>query len=485
MSVSSSGSSSNPISSLLGGTSSSSSTGYQLASQGSGTPLQVTGLASGLDTNSIIQELMAIQQQPVTNLQNQVTAVKASDTQLTSIQTALQSLASNAQALTNATINANTQTATSTDPTTIAATTTANVGAVVGGYQIAVTQMASASQQTFAFTSPTAADTVTIGNGSASQTYQLQAGATAQDLVNTVNSDSNGTVWGTVVNGNIVFSDRATGSASTFSVSDSTSPSSLSQLSSQAGLDAKFTVNGGAQQSSSSNTVTTAIPGVSLTFGGTTTNPVTVTVSPPSISSSAVQTAAQNFITSYNSVLTQIQTQLSQTPTASDPTQGTLYSDPELQELLNGMRTAMYTGGNGLPTGMASMLDLGVSTGATTGSSTPSQSAISGQLTLNATTLTQALTSNPSGVSAVLQSFASSFSSMVNAVAAPGGSIDSRIQSDGTQVDALNNQIATMQAALADKQNALTQEFANLESALSQNQSTSSWLTSQISSLPG
>ncbi len=485
MSVSSSGSSSSSLSSLIGGTTSSSSTGYLLSSQGSGTPLQITGLASGLDTNSIVQELMAIQQQPVTNLQNEVSHVKAGDTQLTSIQTALQTLASNAQALANTTINANVQTATSTDPTTIAAATTANVGAVVGGYQIAVSQMASASQQTFSFTSPTAADTVTVGNGSASQTYQLQAGATAQDLVNAVNADNHGTVWGTVVNGNIVFSDRQTGSANTFTVSDSASPSSLTQVSAQAGLDAKFTVNGGAVQTSGSNTVTTAIPGVSLTFGGTTTNPVTVTVSPPSISSSAVQTAAQNFITSYNSVLTQIQTQLSQTPSSSDPTQGTLYADPELQDLLNNMRTAMYTGGSGLPAGMASMLDLGISTGATTGSSAPSQSAISGQLTLNATTLAQALTSNPSGVASVLQSFASSFSSMVNSVAAPGGTIDSRIQSDTTQVDALNNQIATMQAALADKQNALTQEFANLESALSQNQSTSSWLTSQINSLPG
>jgi flagellar hook-associated protein 2 len=483
MSVSSSGSSSNPLSALTG-TTSSSSNGYLLSSQGSGTPLQITGLASGLDTNSIIQELMALQQQPLTHLQNQVSQVKAGDSQLTSIQSALQTLASNAQALASVSLFQNTQSATSTDPTTVAASTTVNVGAVVGGYQIAVSQMATASQQTFGFTSPTQADTVTIGNGSASQTYQLQSGATAQDLVNAVNADSSGTVWGTVVNGNIVFSDRTTGSASTFTVSDTAS--ALAQQSSTAGQDAKFTVNSGAQQSSASNTVTTAIPGVSLTFGGiTTTTPVTVTVGPPSISTSAVQTAVQNFVSSYNSVLTQIQTQLSQTPSSSDPTQGTLYGDPELQNLLNNMRSAMYAGGTGLPTGMASMFDLGVSTGATTGSSAPSQSAISGQLTLNATTLTQALTSNPSGVTAVLSSFASSFSSMVNTVGGPGGSIDSRMQSDNSQISDLNNQIATMQAALTDKQNALTQQFATLESALSQNQSTSAWLTSQINSLPG
>jgi flagellar hook-associated protein 2 len=81
--------------------------------------------------------------------------------------------------------------------------------------------------------------------------------------------------------------------------------------------------------------------------------------------------------------------------------------------------------------------------------------------------------------------FGASFSTLVGSVANPGGTIDSRIQGDDSQISALGNQITAMQAALADKQNALVQEFANLEAALSSNQSQSSWLTSQIASLPG
>jgi flagellar capping protein FliD len=42
-----------------------------------------------------------------------------------------------------------------------------------------------------------------------------------------------------------------------------------------------------------------------------------------------------------------------------------------------------------------------------------------------------------------------------------------------------------MQSALDDKQKQLTRQFALLEAALSGNQSTSSWLTSQINALPG
>jgi flagellar hook-associated protein 2 len=447
-------------------------------------PLQITGLASGLDTNSIISQLMAIQEQPLNTLENQQKGIQALNTNLQSVQSALQTLATNAQALSSTSLFSDTQTVSSTNSTLVAASTTSGVGAVVGGYQIAVSQLASAATQTFGFTSPSSADTLTVGQGSNTKTYSLAAGANAQDVANAVNADSSGYVWATVVNGNIVFSNRTTGSASTFTVSDS--GGALVQQSSSAGLDAQYTVNGGSTQTSSSNTVTTAIPGVTLNFAGVTTGgaPVTVGVSAPSLSSSAIQSAVQTFVSSYNSVLTQIQTQLSQAPSSSDPTQGTLYGDPGLQGLLFSMREAIYQPGTGLPTGMATMMDIGVSTGATTGSGTFSQNAVNGQLTLDTNALTQALTSNPSGVTQVLQAFSSSFSNLVNSYAEAGGTIDSRVQGNSSQITDLGNQISAMQSTLADKQLQLQQQFAALEGALSQNQSTSAWLNSQINSLP-
>jgi flagellar hook-associated protein 2 len=451
---------------------------------GSAAPLQITGLASGLDTNSIIAKLMAIQQQPLNHLANQQKGIQALNSNLQGIQSALQTLATNAQALSSTTLFSDTQTVTSTNSTLVAASATSGVGAVVGGYQIAVSQLASASTQTFAFTSPTSPDTLTVGQGSSSKTYSLAAGAQAQDVANAVNADSSGYVWATVVNGNIVFSNRTTGSASTFTISDS--GGALVQQSSAAGLDAQYTVNGGATQTSSSNTVTAAIPGVTLNLGGVTTGgaPVTIGVGAPSLSSSAIQNAVQTFVSSYNSVLSQIQAQLSQAPSSSDPTQGTLFADPGLQGLLFSMRQAMYQGGPGLPAGMATMMDIGVSTGATTGSGTFSQTAVNGQLTLDTTALTQAITSNPSGVTQVLQAFSSSFSSLINSFADAGGTIDSRIQGNSSEITDLGNQISAMQSTLADKQLQLQQQFAALEGALSQNQSTSAWLTSQLNSLP-
>jgi flagellar hook-associated protein 2 len=253
------------------------------------------------------------------------------------------------------------------------------------------------------------------------------------------------------------------------------------------GTDAQYTINGTAG-SSASNTVTNAIPGVTLTLNNTTavSGPVGVAVSPPGPNAQSIQTAVQTFITSYNSVVTQIQTALAQKPTSSDPTQGTLYGDPALQGLLTNMRHAMYAVTANLPPGSTinSPLDIGVSTGLASGIALPSQNAITGQLTLDATKLTNAIQTNASGVLAMLKGWSQSFSTLVNAQAAPGGAIGSRIQSDNTRVSQLGSQIAAMQQILNDKQTQLQKQFAAMEAALSANQSTSAWLTSQINALP-
>src|SRR6201997_2717396 len=89
-----------PISSGPSATSSNQyASGSSLSSLGSGGALQITGLASGLNTNAVVQALMAAQQQQLTNLQNQQTGITALNKQLTSIQTALQTVADDAQAL--------------------------------------------------------------------------------------------------------------------------------------------------------------------------------------------------------------------------------------------------------------------------------------------------------------------------------------------------------------------------------------------------
>jgi flagellar hook-associated protein 2 len=481
-----------------------------LTSLGSGSPMQITGMASGLNTNAIVQALMTNDTQRVTNLQNQQSGLTALNTQLTSIQTALQTVANDAKALAAPSLFQSAQTITSTNSTLIGATATSSNGAVVGGYQVTVSALASASQRTFSFTSPGAAASITIDG----HTTSLAQGASAQDFVNSINNDSNASVWATVTaspnNGpaTVVLSERATGappSSNAFVAVTGDTANVLSEHQSyaQAGQNAQYTINGVAGQSST-NTIggapdqdpngptsgapgaTVTIPGVSLNLNGLTPagSPVSVIVGSPGANTQAVQTALQQFITDYNSALTQIQTQLSQTPSSSDPTQGTLYGDTDLQQLLYGMRNQLTATVGGLTGSMKSMLDVGVSTGATTGGGAPSQSAIAGNLTLDTGKLASALASNFGGVRSVLQSFSISFSWMVDDMSAAGGTLDVRIRDDKSQYSNLANQITSLQAQNAQKQASLVQQFANMESALSSNQSTASWLTSQISALP-
>jgi flagellar hook-associated protein 2 len=463
---------------------SSSSTGATVSSLGGSSPLQITGLASGLDTNSIISALIAIDQQPITALQNQSSGLSATNTALSSVQTALQQLSASAKALGSASLFTNTQTATSTNSTLVSATATTGTGAVIGSYQVGVTNLASSAQRTFSFTSPTAADTVTIDG----QQVSLNANASAQDLVNAVNSNSNLDAWATATDsGTVVFSNRATGDTGTNYIQVSDTSGSLTEQTAlaQQGTNAQYTINGVAH-SSASDTITNGIAGVTLSLNGltTTTGTVTVNVSPPAPNSQSIQTAVQAFVTSYNQVISQIQTQLSTQPSKTDPTVGTLFGDPDLRDVLSNMRQAMYTPGSGLPQSMSSMLNIGVSTGAASGSALPSQNAINGDLSLDADTLTQALTSNPSGVAAMLKSWSKSFSGIVDTESQVGGTLDTRIQGDNQQISDISSRIQAMQETLNAKQTALQAQFAALEATLSQNQSTASWLSSQINALP-
>lgn len=458
-------------------------TGFGLSSLGGG-GLQVTGLASGLNTNAIITAEMAIYQQPVTHLQNQQKGITALNTQLTSIQSQLQTLSSDALAVGDPTLFINQQSVSSSDTTRVSAASSGS-GSGVGGYQVSVTQLANSARRTFNYAAPASgSDAVKIDGHS----YTINSGESISDFASSINSDANATVYAaTIGSGQLVFSNRQTGDTGPNYITVTDTGTSLQEVTANAkqGQNALFSVDG-VSGSSASNTVTNGIAGVTLTLTGvtTTSGPVTVNVGAPAPSNANIETAVNAFIKQYNSVISTIQAQLAQAPSATDPTQGVLYGDPGLQGLLSSMRSAMYAPGSGLPAGLATMVDVGVSTGNAAPGGVSTASSLAGNLQLTASTLESALASNPSGVKSVLADWSQSFVNLADNEANPGGSIDARVQGDTSQLSTLNNQISAMQSALTDKQNMLVQEFAQLEAALSTNQSTSSWLTQQLAAIP-
>jgi len=456
-----------------------------VSSSSSGAPISFSGLGSGLNTSEIISALLGVERTPITRLGNEQTAIEGREQQLGSLESSLMQLTFDAQELGSPALFNTSQSVTSSDPTRVAATSTA--GAAVGGYEVEVIQLANSGQRTFTFKSPGAADKLTIDG----REIEVAAGAKVADLVTTINADPNATVYAAAVGEEtIVLSTRETGASGAGFIAVSDPGGTLTE---QAGLakegrDAEYKLDGVAA-TAKTNKLAGAIPGVTLELKAltTVTGPVTVEVQPPGPNVSTIVGQVQAFVTLYNSTVGSLNTQLTTKPPAAPHTStelqtGTLFGDFELSSLRDGMRQTIYAAGAELPATMASLADIGVSTGAPS-KGAPSQSALEGQLTLDTAKLESALAANPVGVEKVLQSFSKSFLKFVNASAGPGGTLEARKTDESEQVTQLGRRIDLMNEMLAVRQKTLEAEFAAMEKVVSQNQAQSAWLSTQLASL--
>jgi flagellar hook-associated protein 2 len=447
-----------------------------------GVPINITGLGSGLDTNAIISALMSAERQPVTRLSGEQAKLQAQQQQLQSIQSSLQQLSFSAAEFSIPSLFETSQTVSSSEPARVSATT--SVGAGPGGHEVSVTQLANSAQRTFSFISPTGEDTITIDGHETA----IKAGASIQELARAINSDSKATVYAAVLDeGTVVLSSRTTGSGAEFiKVSDPGATLAEQAGSAKEGKNAEFAIDGVAG-ASASNTLTNQIPGVTLSLNGlTSAGPVTINVAPPAPSTSAIQAQLESFVNLYNSTVASIQKQLATKPAAGQSGQsaiGSLFGDSDLSGLLSRMRQSMYEPIAELPVGMASLTDIGITTGIPSGGAGSSQASIEGQLKINSVTLANAIQSNPAGVEKMLQSWSQGLQGLLDGEAQAGGTLDARINGDATQISSLGRRISTLNELLVERQKALQATYAKLESVISQNQSQATWLASQTTSL--
>ncbi|HEY4916387.1 MAG TPA: flagellar filament capping protein FliD [Solirubrobacteraceae bacterium] len=446
-------------------------------------PITITGLASGLETTKIIAALMGAEREPVTHLTDEEAKLAAEQTQLSSIQSSLQQLAFSASEFSLPSLFESAQSVTSSEPQRVSASSSSGAG--VGGYEVTVTRLANSSQRSFTFTSPASEQTLTIEG----QEFKLKAGESAKELASSINTNSTAPVYAAVLeNGTLVLSSRATGNTGPEFIK--VSGAALTEVAGTAkeGRDAEFEVDG-VPGTSSSNTVTSAIPGVTLTLGGLTPNgPVTIDVEPPGPNASVVEAQVQSFVKLYNSTVETIQTQLQTKPptkyeSTSEYGTGILFGDVELTGLLDNMRVTMYEPIAGLPTEMSSPFDIGISTGSASGSGGSSGASLEGLLTLEPAKLAEAVKANPAGVEKMLQQWSQSLQTQINTVGAPGGALEVRVNGDGTEVTGLASQISSMNEMLAQREKSLQRTYAELESVISRNTTQSDWLTSQEESL--
>src|SRR6266508_886463 len=214
--------------------------------------IQVGGLASGMDTESIITQLMSLEQAPRTRQARQQVTVQARQDALRQIDTKLTSLKLAAGDLRSAAIWAPTQSIASGNENVLTARQLA--GAAPGGYTVEVTSLASADSRTYAWNGGGSLTIdYTAGAGPLSKTFDL-TGMSLDDAVSTINSD---------------------------------------------GADASYKVAGDATTySSHTNVASDGLPGVELTFKALGTS--TVTVSAPAAKPEDVAAKLKAFVTAYN-----------------------------------------------------------------------------------------------------------------------------------------------------------------------------------------
>ena len=451
------------------------------------------GMSSGLDTQTIIDQLMAVDRAPETRLKLQTSAAQARQSTLTDVATRVRNLLNAAKDLGSVTTWIDTQSLDVSDSTKLTATRLS--GAAPGGHDINVSTLARSEQRSYAFTK--GAGTLNLGAASVA----IGADDDGQAVADKINAASASPFYAVFVkdpldetaNDRLVLTRKDTGfydptapdalkvTGTGFAGTDWTTGEEL-----RAGVNASFTVDGGPPQASRSNVVKSAIPGLQLTLKATGTT--SVTVSPPGPDNSAVKGKVQAFVDQYNSTVDFIRTELAEkrvpnATTDADARKGPLFADTQLTGLLAQLR-GMVSGKAGAGGAIAAFADIGVSTGAATGG-TSSADAVAGKLTLDATKLADALTNNRLDVKSFLTDPATGIAGKLTKLLDPvakstTGLLDVRAKQAGDEQKSIKDQITRIESRLTDKAARLQAQFTAMEQALAQSQSQQSWLSAQL-----
>ncbi|MFT3865990.1 MAG: flagellar filament capping protein FliD [Solirubrobacterales bacterium] len=432
--------------------------------------ITITGLSTTLETESIIEKLMEVEKMPKVRLELKEGQVKARETALSSILTKMQSLQTALQNLSSPLLWEETQTVTS---SSTSITAELNGGAGAGGYSIEVSQLARAAQKTYAFTESEEASTLTIGG----QTIELAAGATLAEAVEKINANKETGVTAVAVGGKLVLSSRTTGAAATIEAEGANISEEASKA--KAGLNAIYTVDG-VQGEAESNTLTEAIPGVTLTLSATGSASIDVTEMAPNTTEIAAKVKA--FVTAYNAAVELIEAKLeeehvNEPSTQEEANKGVLRGDAALTDLLTEMRMKLSE---------SDLSKLGVTTGAPSTSVSAGSSSVKGLLVFEESTLTALLKSNPTEAKEALSGtngFVTALEPIVSQTTSVSGGLSERISAATKETAVLREEMTALEERLTLREERLHAQFTAMETALEKTNSESEWLKSELESL--
>jgi flagellar hook-associated protein 2 len=464
------------------------------------------GVGSGLDVNSIVTQLVAIEKQPLQALQTKATTLQTQLSRYGTIKSQVSALQDAAAALATAS-NWSAQAATSSN--TAAVTVSASSAASSTQFGLDISRLAQA--QTTASRSIAAGSSIGAGSGSGVLTIQLGswgsdglgpfvAGGSAAVTVNVNETDSyaaiasainakNAGVKATVLkSGNterLSLQSTTTGSDAGFSITsdggfaalDSLSFTSLSNgtesaagmESSQSGLNAKFKINGVAIESAT-NTVANVVPGVTLNLLQTTAagSPAQIVVSQDT---AAIQKKIQAFADAY-STLNKNLTDL--TKYVPGGTSGVLQGDSTTVGIQTVLRRTISSTSVGSTFSRLSQIGLEQQTdGSLTVNATKLTAAMSDMTNLQNLFTTNNSNSATNGFALKLRDFAKGLLAADGTVSNKSAALQGAITRNGDEQDRVTTRAATVEKQLRAQYSALDAQMAKMSSL-------SSYVTAQL-----
>lgn len=436
----------------------------------------VSGVGSGIDTQSIVTALVNAEKAPK---QKQI------DTQTTTASTTLSAISVIKSALdTYRTAVANINTAASFNSLSGSssdekiAKATIDSAATSGTYALSVSQLATSSKVTTAVfaegstssvNTSTEAKTLSITQGSSTYSIEIAAGATLDDTRKAINTQlSSKGISATILAGTdgarLVIGTSTTGAGNDITLDGLDSLSSGATES--AGVNAKYTIDGNAIESKS-NTVTSALTGVTLNLVAK--GDTTVTVAKDT---STIKISAQAFVTAYNALMTAINAQTKVTATTTtdgaSTSAGALTGDATMRSLVNSIRNELVSGNTSstASSGLTSLSQLGITTDKSTGLLSLDDT----KWTKAAATYGSGITSLFTGTTGLLTRMAKAtdaFASTTGVLVSRQNSLTDTLSSLKTDQDSLDRRVASLQTSLTAKYTAMDGVVAQLNATKS------------------
>jgi len=432
---------------------------------------------NSIDFTVILNAVMQQASQPLTALQTKQTNLAMENNAYGVLASRLGSLETAAAGL--STSSAVTQyTSTLSDAGSVAVT--ANGDAVPGTYDVIVNRLAK-SQVTASSSSTADADTIAVATGGSltigGVAVTVSGSLTLAALAKQINSTANIPVTASVVQSapgafRLVLTSTNTGAANAFAMTNGLTGGSgvaFTDPPAQDAVDALATINSLAI-TSSSNTLTSAIPGATLSLLHA--DPLKTTTVTVAADDSSTITNVKTFVSAYNDLMKFVS---DQSTAAANGEPGTLAHEALLRQARGALRSAL--GGSYGSSTFAHLAEIGIGFNQT------------GLLTLTTAALSSALSQDRASVVALFSGTATNSDGFTNGAfgtvqsaidefTRAGGFVASAQSQLTAQGSRLDTQIGDMQGRLAVQRAALQQQYIAADQAMTQLKSQSGTLSS-------